>query len=150
MKYSYIITILLISINSITLLGQINGFSFENNDTLYSKYIQFDTVNNPNNIWEVGTPMKSLFDSSYYSKRALITDSMSTYPINDTSVFYISLPEKYDYIVYLSFSYKMDSDTLKDFGKIEISPDSGNTWIDVLEERSTYNFIVNFILFNIN
>tara|TARA_R110002050_G_scaffold200492_1_gene335341 strand:+ start:119 stop:1006 length:888 start_codon:yes stop_codon:yes gene_type:complete len=144
MKLSNIFTILLISTIPLTSFGQLNYFNFEIDDTLYSNFIRVDTISNPYNIWAVGSPMKTLLDSAYYSKRALITDSVSNYPMNDTSVFYISLEERGFDIPYLQFQYKIDSDSLKDFGKIEVSPDSGNTWIDILKEQSTYNFSINY------
>jgi hypothetical protein len=84
-----------------------------------------------NNIWQIGAPDKSVFASAHSLPNAIVTDTLNTYPINNNSVFYFRTSGDYNtdaHDAVLEFRYKMDSDTLNDYGKIEISLDTGITW----------------------
>jgi hypothetical protein len=74
------------------------------------------------------------------STNAIITDTINPYPINDTSVFTVihkvNLALSDEQIMALSGYYKVDSDSLKDFGLIEYSPDNGITWLDMINDES--------------
>lgn len=91
-----------------------------------------DTVNNPNNVWQIGNSHKVFLTGS---GKVLITDTLNPYPVNDTSYFNIkiwdhgllNINEEYDGFS-VEFYYKVDSDTLKDFGFFEFSRDNGQTW----------------------
>lgn len=104
--------------------------------------LHIDTVSNPNNCWEIGTPNKATFDSAYNSAKAILTKLNTTYPVNDTSSFIISHQADYalDLFGYMWINayYKIDSDTLTDCGTVEFSPDNGNTWIDLLQDTTYY------------
>jgi hypothetical protein len=108
-------------------------------DTTWNNYIFIDTVNYPNNIWQVGKPDKNNFNQAYSIPNAIVTDTINSYPVNDTSVFYIryvtpdSAPGSW-FQTFLSFRYKIDTDDNSDYGKIEFSPDNGITWIDYLTD----------------
>lgn len=112
------------------------GINFDNEVGLENLFI--DTLSNSENIWEIGTPNKIGFDSAYSTPNAICTDLNNPYPTNDTSVFLIkNLADggfEYNHTVILVGKYKIDSDTLKDFGRIEFSPDNGTTWIDLLTD----------------
>jgi len=107
---------------------------------LYEDRIVRDTISNPNCIWQVGHPTKTVFTSAYSVPNAIVTDTSSPVPARDTSIFYLRhvrnqlLPF---HIFTLHFWYQMDGDPT-DFGTIEISPDTGNTWVNVLTEDATY------------
>ncbi|MFC1732552.1 T9SS type A sorting domain-containing protein [candidate division KSB1 bacterium] len=111
-------------------------------DSSSMNYIYIDTINYPNNNWQIGSPQKALFDSSYSSPYAIIIDTNSTYPTNDTSVFYLwhTVHLRPVWWPILSFQYKMDSDSLNDIGKIEVSPDYGQTWIDIIKDAYTFGW----------
>jgi hypothetical protein len=107
------------------------NIDFEDTTTLHRVLI--DTVANPNNIWQIGHPNKTLFTSANSNPNAIVTDTVNPYPINDTSSFTII------HIAELGWSlgypkvdiggyYSVNSDTLTDFGYIDFSPDLGNTW----------------------
>jgi hypothetical protein len=84
-----------------------------------------------NNIWQIGSPHKSFFSSSHSLPNAIVTDTLHPYPINNNSVFYYRTSGDYNtdsHDAVLDFWYKMDCDTLNDFGKVEISLDTGITW----------------------
>jgi hypothetical protein len=94
-----------------------------------------DTVSNPNCIWQVGAPQKTVFTTSQSLPNSLITDTLNSYPINDTSSFIIKHEVGWGYLCYgfgtvkLSGSYYVNSDSLNDFGLIEFSPYNGITWV---------------------
>lgn len=93
-----------------------------------------DTVGNPNNLWQIAAPQKPVINSAYNYNRAIITDSLSPYPVNDTSSFVIKHEAgdgyPYSHTVKLSFWYWADTDSLNDYGIIEFSPDNGSSWFN--------------------
>jgi hypothetical protein len=110
--------------------------NFEDNVSLHQLFI--DTNENPNNIWQIGPPQKSIFDSSYSMPNVIVTDTINYYPVNDTSSFTIKTIADLGYIwphaAAVGAAYKVNSDSLNDYGLIEFSPDNGNTWIDLLND----------------
>lgn len=103
-------------------------------------HIYIDTVSNPNNIWQIGTPSKTVFNSAYSPTKAIMTDTSNVYPINDTSIFYIrhSCLGKGNELMTLSFYFKINTDSLSDYGSVDVSLDHGYTWINILTEDTTY------------
>lgn len=109
--------------------------------------LYIDSVNNPNNSWQVGMPQKTTFTTSYSVPNVLVTDTVNPYPANDTSAFYIGYTttepsasihwEHWD----LSFKYAVDSDSLTDRGFIEFSTDNGITWIDLINDPAYANYV---------
>lgn len=134
MKYLYLI-LLSVSIQS---FGQYGNYliNFDNNYGL--EQLQIDTISNPLNIWEIGIPLKTLFDSAYSQPNAICTGLLDPYPPDDTSSFYIrNIAEQgfeQAHTVILAGKYRIDSDTLSDFGTIEFSPDNGQTWVNLLTD----------------
>jgi hypothetical protein len=86
-----------------------------------------------NSIWQIGTPGKSFFDSAHSGTKAILTDTLSSYPSNDTSVFIYVIRNPYTQTCFTSmeFWHKYDMDTLTDIGIIEASYDGGNSWVVV-------------------
>ena len=113
-----------------------NIYSFDDGAGMECLFI--DTVSNPNNIWQIGSPQKNTFTSADSAPNAIVTDTLNPYPINDTSSFEISfIADKihlynYPLSASLTVDYKVNSDSLNDFGLMEFSPDNGNTWFDML------------------
>lgn len=131
--------IVFLIICSNTVIGQYSGnysLDFDDQDNLYHLYI--DTVANNNNIWEIGNPNKVPFKEAFSSPNAICTDLDAPYRKNDTSTFIINnLADggfENSHTVILSGRYKMDTDSLKDFGILEFSPDNGTTWVDLLTD----------------
>lgn len=102
--------------------------------------LYIDTASNPNSIWQIGKPNKPIFNSTQSIPNAIVTDTLNAYPINDTSSFIIEQQLVwFDYQTpYIYFGmlgwYNVNSDSLNDFGKIEISMKGSNVWYDVLED----------------
>src|SRR5262245_57061736 len=109
---------------------------FEDTSSLYR--LRIDTASNPNNIWQVGAPQKTVFTSAYSSPNVIVTDTINPYPINDTSSFTIVNIAGAGYVVVHTASlfgqYSVNSDTLTDFGMIEFSPDNGTSWYDIVND----------------
>lgn len=84
-----------------------------------------------NNIWQIGTPNKVFFNSAHNGTKAIVTDTINSYPINDTSSFIYVIRNPYTVTCYTSmeFWHKYDMDTLTDTGIIEASYDGGNSWV---------------------
>jgi hypothetical protein len=118
--------------------------TFENNPSQFQfqNRIVRDTVRNPFCSWQIGKPRKPVFDSAYRSSRAIVTDTAHPVRPRDTSAFILKHTRTSQVLgagnyFNLEFNYKLDGDST-DFGRIEISPDSGRTWIDLLAEDTTY------------
>lgn len=110
---------------------------FENLFDCDEDYYWIDYSSNPNNIWYET-------DCVAYSEFLSIgVCSTNTYPINDTSIFYFLHvtaegwhPNCRD--VEFGGYYYSDSDSLNDFGIIELSPNNGTDWINLLDD-TLYN-----------
>jgi len=114
----------------------IMGGALINFEDTNSQYIWIDTTQN-NNIWQIGMPQKYILDSSYSYPNSIITDSLTTYPIQNRSSFYISIinyPGTFDGVTF-TFRHKYDFDTLYDGGIIEISFDNGLSWSNIINEN---------------
>jgi hypothetical protein len=87
-----------------------------------------------------------MFNTAYSIPNAILTDTLSPYPTNDSSVFFIKNPVNEGDIWGISIMhgrYQVQTDSLNDFGKMEFSVDGGQNWIDLLAENeysSSYNW----------
>lgn len=106
--------------------------------------IEIDTTN-PNNVWQIGRPQKTFLNSALSGDFAIITDTVNTYPNNNTSSFILKVPEDIRSAMStgvttgelnIFFSTKYQTDSLADFGRIEFSADSGDTW-HIMESEYT-------------
>lgn len=128
---------------SITMYGQWDWeIDFESKQNL--DRISIDSSSNKNCSWQVGKPQKTTFTSAFSIPNVLVTDTLLPVPKNDTSIFYLKhvRREQPFHAFDLNFKFQMDGDST-DFGIIEISPDSGKTWINVLTNDSVYQMFWN-------
>lgn len=116
--------------------GYILDLSFDDPGQLHR--IEIDTVSNPNNIWQIGAPQKTVFTSASSFPNVIVTDTINPYSVNDTSTFSLSFLAgqgfTWPHTVLLGGAYKVDTDHLSDYGKIEFSPNNGETWVDLLTD----------------
>lgn len=93
-------------------------------------------------IWQIGPPQKSIFDTASTSPNVIVTDTINTYPINDTSTFTIGLNTSTVNwaITAIRWTQKLDMDSAADGGIVEISVDSGQTWVNIFNDTTVYNF----------
>jgi len=108
-------------------------------DPLPLKFIIIDTTNH-NNIWQIGHPNKILFNAALSIPNAIVTDTISSYPINNNSQFIIKAMYGSYFNCYLVFYFKINTDSLKDFGTIEASGDYGATWVNIIKNPHQYGF----------
>lgn len=91
--------------------------------------------------WQIGIPSKAVFNSSFSPTNSIVTDTVNTYPVNDTSVFIaVYGPPVASYLggyfpFEINFHHRFNTDTLVDAGKMEISFDGGATWINGLNDE---------------
>lgn len=124
---------ILMSITAYNLIGQTsNNFEFEQNMPVI-----VDTFNS-SNIWEIGTPSKTIFNSALSVPNSITTDSINPYPINNISSFTIKINTSdlwagFPYFV-IMWNQKMDCEIGKDGGIIEVSYDSASTWMNIFQD----------------
>lgn len=98
--------------------------------------LKIDT-SNIHNIWQIGRPQKPYFDSAYGGPIAILTDTVNSYQISDSSTFIIRVP--YDLVILVSFKHKFQSDTLTDGGYVDASYDNGSSWFNVSSNPNLWN-----------
>lgn len=132
MKHTLLLLILLPTIAFSQWYEEYPYTTYLNFDTdLNLEYIYPDTLANPDNLWQIAAPNKVVFTAASSSPNVIVTDSLNPYPINDTSSFIIfhEIRTGFEYGSGLEGSYFVDSDNGNDFGKIELSPDNGESWV---------------------
>ncbi len=145
-KYIILISLVLVAVTS---YGQWLGdedylLNFDDTSTLH--HLKIDTLTNISNLWQVGTPQKSIFTNSYSIPNVIVTDTVNPYPTNDTSSFIIeNVVTGYGWILNHTASiegyYFVNSDTLSDYGMIEFSPNNGISWYDIVNDTTITNQI---------
>jgi hypothetical protein len=86
-----------------------------------------------NNLWQIGTPQKTFFNAANTGNKAIMTDTLINYPVNNTSSFIYVIRNPYTMTCFtrMQFWHKYDMDSASDQGKIDASYDGGNSWIAV-------------------
>jgi len=141
MKKLYFTTVLLILIVRSS-SAQFYTQYFDGADTSLYNAILIDIDPDSSNVWQIGTPQKTIFNSAATQPNAIVTDTINFYPTNDTSRFIakVYLNSWTWGIFALQWKQKLDMDTSFDGGIIEYSTDSGSTWINVFNNPYVYNF----------
>ncbi|MBK6444485.1 MAG: T9SS type A sorting domain-containing protein [Bacteroidetes bacterium] len=132
-----------------TLFGQWlgdEGYTMNFEDTSVMNHLRIDTLTNQNNLWQVGSPQKTLFTGAFSAPNAIVTDTLHPYPANDTSSFIIAnVATGYGWLLnhtaLLQGEYFVDTDTLSDFGTIEFSPNNGTSWYDIINDTFITNHL---------
>ncbi len=100
-------------------------------------------IDSSSSLWQIGLPQKEIFDEAYSLPNAIMTDTISAYPVSDTSIFYVEAPfsEIFGSIGILAFSWvqKLDIDSL-DGGTVDFSIDGGETWQNAFDSPYVYNW----------
>ena len=108
---------------------------FENTSTGVGK-ILFDTTFT-GNVWQVGTVQKTGFAGALSGTQALQTDTLNVYPVGNESAVIIYGDSNYTWqqnnLTSLSFWHYYDTDTLLDSCILEVTIDSGKTWLTLNE-----------------
>jgi len=117
--------------------------SFDGNDTIPSNRLDIVIDQPLNSSWQIGSPDKVIFDTSFSQPNVIVTDTISPYPISDTSSFSFGLDKNgFPFVgVYaVNWVQKLDLETNADLGLLEFSIDSGNTWANAFTSNLVYNF----------
>jgi hypothetical protein len=135
--------LILLLLNAEILFSQSNceSYCLTFDDTVCLSHLKMDTGAVPVNIWQIGKPHKTSIDTGTFFTKVIITDSLNPYPVNNHSSFTITNFASYgDVYGFKMFQggYYSETDSLKDFGTIEFSPDNGITWIDLIND-TVYN-----------
>jgi hypothetical protein len=91
----------------------------------------------PDNIWEIGPPLKPVF----FNLQGLVTDVEYSYPVGNVSSVVFTFPFKdnsespYTKIA-MDLNYRIDTDSLMDYGVIEYSIDGGSTWYNLVKDTA--------------
>ncbi len=107
--------------------------NFEVNSSL----VQIDTA--IGNIWQIGLPQKSFFGASHSVPYSVMTDTVTSYLVNNLSSFIVEYADSSGMPIFdmaLGFWHKFETDSLKDGGYVEMSVDSGVTWTNVILDNS--------------
>lgn len=96
--------------------------------------------NSGDNIWQIGTPQKTFFNSAHSGIKAIVTDTVNDYPPDDTSRFIYIIRNPYTQTCYttMEFWHKYDMDPAGDKGIIDASYDGGLTW-EVVKDTSDFD-----------
>lgn len=122
-----------------------DNYNLNFDDTIGLQHLRIDTITNPNNLWQIGSPQKPVFTNSFSVPNVIVTDTINPYPTNDTSSFVlVNVAEGGGFVwphtVTFEGQYYVNSDTLTDYGTIEFSPDNGTTWIDLINDTAYTSF----------
>ena len=111
--------------------------------------INIDT--SASNLWQIGQPLKNYFDTAYIGTKSLLTDTINPYPAGNYSVFEIDMNDfsklGFGAIYILEFTHKIDTDTLKDGGIIEIFYDYNIGWENILDTTEGWS-VINYYNYN--
>lgn len=88
-------------------------------------------------LWQIGTPQKAFFQSAYSPVNAIVTDTVDPCAAGNTSRFLVKLPVLWFQWwpeFFVQFQHAWDMDTAHAGGFIEISYDTGATWMNVFSD----------------
>ncbi len=135
MKHIFFIIVLLSYTNIYSQDPIILQISFDNPSFQGGKY-KIDTTD-IDNIWQVGPPQKTLFNFAQSFPNVMVTDTINSYPINDTSSFILEFyADPFSTKNAIEGYYYCDTDSLNDYGMIEVSGDHGQNWYNLLSDTS--------------
>lgn len=125
--------VLFASIPQLLFAQQYNDFEFNLNlDVL------IDTTQ-PGQIWQIGEPQKTVFNSAYTLPNALVTDTVNPYPVNTYAYcqFRADMSSLWAYPYFLiTWQQKTDMEFGLDGGWMEASYDTGLNWVNVFMDTT--------------
>jgi hypothetical protein len=141
MKKIYLIILLLVFVvRSST--AQFYTQYFDGADTSLWNSIRIQLDTSSQNVWQIGTPQKTIFNGAATQPYAIVTDTINFYPANNTSRFIAKVwLNNWSWGIFaLQWKQKLDMDASFDGGIIEYSVNNGNTWVNVFNNPYVYNF----------
>lgn len=106
--------------------------------------IRVDTSNS-NNLWQIGEPHKTFFNQAFSQPNAIVTDTINNYSIGNHSYFEFTLPlidnlgwSPFQMNLCISFQHKINTDSLKDGGYIEVNYHKDSAWRNIAYDTMHY------------
>ncbi len=123
-------------------IGQMYNQYFDGEDTSYTNSIIVELDTSSTNVWQIGTPEKSIFDSAATQPYAIVTDTVNFYPVNNISRYRTKLFNTWGPfgILALQWMQKLDMDHDYDGGIVEFSIDEGVSWQNAFNNPYVYDF----------
>lgn len=117
------------------------GQTFQNDfDGTNPQSLPIEIGTETTNIWQIGMPQKTIFNSAATQPNALLTDTLNYIPNNNTSSFEYKFWVYFQWtIVGFQWKQKLDLDHGKDFGNLEFSVDDGLTWQSAFDNPYVYD-----------
>jgi hypothetical protein len=122
-----------------------HNFDFYSPTDSTNYFFSIDTSQS-NNLWQLGIPTKTVFNSGYGGPKAFVTDTLNPYPTNNISSFQFSMLNcswitqgncgGYEG-VWVNIITKVNSDSTKDGGTIEVSH-NGSPFINLINDPLAY------------
>lgn len=109
--------------------------------------IEVDTTYS-DNVWQIGRPDKTLFDSAHSIPNVIVTDTVNYYPTENESSFVVGF-ELTGSQPSIAFTHKFDTDSSHDGGYVEVSFDEGQTWTHLTAETNEYMNAYGFSTWNL-
>ena len=115
-----------------------DGFDTNPNNSLF---VHLDTLSG--NIWQIGKPQKTLFNSAYTGTKVIVTDTLNSYPVNNVSRFTFAFTH-YSFMnpfspMAIQWTQKLDLEPGADGAIVEFSTDSVN-WQNAHNNPNVYQF----------
>jgi hypothetical protein len=135
-----ILAFLGLSLNSTAQPDKVQRFDGWDTSGFNSIFIILDT--SASNVWQIGPPQKVIFDSAFNAPNVIVTDTINYYPMGANSGFMAYIKPQYWYygIHAIRWMQKLDMDSAYDGGIVEYSIDSGQNWLNVVNNPYVYNF----------
>ena len=89
-------------------------------------------ISGNDSLWQMAVPSKGRFDAAYSGNRALLTDSINMAGNSGVNIIEMVLYKGYCSNLSISFQHKYFTDSLHAGGRVEVSYNDGNTWINVV------------------
>ena len=139
MKHLLFSTMLLMSFNIYAQFG--NHTNFENKMDIPI----IIGSNASDSLWQIGVPQKTILDAAFSLPNALITDTLDTYPINQSAEFIIQIYQISNTgfpLIQLDWEQKTDLEMGVDGMIVEASYDETNSWNNVFTDPSLRPLVV--------
>jgi hypothetical protein len=129
-KTIILLTFFFIIINLNAQVGSII-YTDSNNFESPNIHLQIDTSQN-GNIWQIGAPIKPIFNSAYSPTHAIVTDTLNNTPQNNLSSFTLKFFPNFWGSGKLSFWHQFQTDSLNAGGYIDVSYNGGLNWENIV------------------
>ncbi|WP_421753785.1 T9SS type A sorting domain-containing protein [Croceimicrobium sp.] len=112
---------------------------FDGADT--STYNSVFALIDSNSVWQIGAPAKNYFQQAATQPNAIVTDTLNSYPINDSSAFHMKVPIWAPVgILAIEWMQALDFEDSIDGGILEFRYTDTSAWESAFNNPYVYNF----------